>query len=63
MDTTFADYLTVEEVAQALHLHPEYVRELARKEKIPGRRKVLHRWLFDKEQVQAWIAHGRRELA
>ena len=59
---TFSDLLTVKEVAQKLRYHPEHVRKLAREGKLPGAKKLLGRWLFDKAMLSQWVAHGRRTL-
>ena len=41
---------TVEEVAQALKLHPYTIRRLSREEKIPAF-KFGGQWRFDKKQI------------
>ena len=62
MQTALAEYLTVRELASLVKLHPEYVRYLTRQGKIPGRTKLMGRWLYDKAAVVEWLAQGRRTL-
>ncbi len=46
-------YLTAEEVAQALKLHPYTVRRLCREDKIPCF-KFGGQWRFSKNEIEAW---------
>lgn len=50
-----ADYLTVEETAQALGYHPEYVRRMVRKCKLRADRKSGV-WLIYREAVEEYRA-------
>ena len=50
---------TVEEVAQALKLHPYTIRRLSREGKIPAF-KFGGQWRFDKEEIQKWMKKGIR---
>lgn len=46
-------YLTAEEVAEALKLHPYTVRRLCREKKIPCF-KFGGQWRFSKEEIEDW---------
>ena len=52
-----AQVMTVDEAARFLRIHPETLREKARKGEIPAA-KVGREWRFSQEQVLAWIEHG-----
>ena len=45
---------TVEEVAQALKLHPYTVRRLSREKKIPAF-KFGGQWRFKKQNIEKWV--------
>lgn len=47
------DLLTVEDIADLLHIRPYTVREMARHRRIPATR-VGKRWLFPRDAVTAW---------
>ena len=49
---------TVEEVAEALKLHPYTVRRLCREDKIPGF-KVGGQWRFHKESIDEFVNSSR----
>ena len=49
----FFESYTVEEVAEALKLHPYTVRRLCREGKIPGF-KIGGQWRFDKKEFDEW---------
>ncbi|NLO07405.1 MAG: helix-turn-helix domain-containing protein [candidate division WS1 bacterium] len=51
------EVMNVEEVADLLGFHPEYVREMARTGRIPGV-KVGRKWRFVREQVIDWLKAG-----
>jgi len=51
---------TVDEVAQALKLHPYTIRRLSREGKIPGF-KFGGQWRFHKEAIQKWMTKGKNE--
>ena len=52
------EFLTVEEVAKALNLHPYTVRRLCREEKIPCFR-FGGQWRFRKDEMEKW-SRGRK---
>jgi excisionase family DNA binding protein len=60
--TILPQLLTVEELAELLRLTPAHIRLLIRQGKVPGARKMLHRWLYEEEAVRQWIAHGRPQM-
>lgn len=47
-------YLTVEELAEALQMHPETVRDLLRKGHLPGK-KVGKEWRTSQQQLEEYI--------
>ena len=51
---------TVDEVAEALKIHPYTVRRLVREGKIPAF-KVGGQWRFRKDEINAW-SKGKRKL-
>jgi len=48
------DYLTVEEVAQRLKLHPDTVARLLREKKLPGY-KVAGSWRISLSELREWM--------
>ena len=46
--------LTIEEVARYLRINVRSVYKLVREGKLPGV-KVLNKWRFDREQIEAWV--------
>jgi len=48
------DYLTVEEVAQRLKLHPDTVARLLREKKLPGY-KVAGSWRISPSELREWM--------
>lgn len=48
------DVYTVDEVAEALKLHPYTIRRLSREKKIPAF-KVGGQWRFKKSKIIAWL--------
>ena len=48
------DVYTVDEVAEALKLHPYTIRRLSREKKIPAF-KVGGQWRFKKSKITAWL--------
>ncbi len=46
--------LTIEEVAQYLRINVRSVYKLVREGRLPGV-KVLNKWRFDREQIEAWV--------
>lgn len=57
----FIESYTVEEVAEALKIHPYTVRRLCREGKMPCF-KVGGQWRFSKSEIQEWINKGRKRL-
>ena len=51
---------TVDEVAQALKLHPYTIRRLSREGKIPAF-KFGGQWRFNKEEIQKWMSKGKKK--
>jgi excisionase family DNA binding protein len=51
---------TVDEIAEALKLHPYTVRRLCREEKIPAF-KAGGQWRFDLEEVEKWVKSKRKK--
>jgi len=49
----FIETYTVEEVAQALKLHPYTIRRLSREKKIPAF-KFGGQWRFRKDEIDIW---------
>ena len=49
----FIESYTVDEVAEALKLHPYTVRRLCREGKMPGF-KIGGQWRFDKKEFDEW---------
>jgi excisionase family DNA binding protein len=54
----FIETYTVEEVAQALKLHPYTIRRLSREEKIPAF-KFGGQWRFRKDEIDTWSKNKR----
>lgn len=50
--SNFKEYLTAREIAKALSLHPQYVRDCARMGIIPGM-KIGSNWRFSLIEVEA----------
>jgi len=50
-----ADILTIEQVAELLHLHVMTVYRLAREGRLPGF-KVGARWRFRRDVLESWMA-------
>ena len=48
------EILTVEQVAELLHLHPMTIYRLAKEGKLPGF-KVGGRWRFRKDAMETWM--------
>ena len=57
MDKIIETY-TVDEVAEALKLHPYTVRRLCREKKMPCF-KIGGQWRFDKKKLQEWCEKNR----
>lgn len=51
------EVMNVQEVAELLDFHPEYVRQMARQGRIPGV-KVGRKWRFVREQIIDWLKAG-----
>ena len=51
---------TVDEVAQALKLHPYTIRRLSRERKVPAF-KFGGQWRFNKEEIQKWMNKGKKK--
>jgi len=49
--------MTVDETARLLRIHPETLREKARRGEIPAT-KLGRQWRFVREQVDAWLDQG-----
>jgi len=49
--------MSVEEAAHFLRIHPETLREKARRGKIPAL-KVGRAWRFQRERLEQWLAEG-----
>lgn len=56
----FIETYTVDEVAQALKLHPYTIRRLSREGKIPAF-KFGGQWRFNKEEIQKWMNKGKKK--
>jgi len=52
-------FLTAEEVAEALKLHPYTVRRLCREKKIPCF-KFGGQWRFREDEIDRWSKEGRK---
>lgn len=52
-----SDIMTVAETAAYLHLHPETLREKARRGEIPAA-KIGRTWRFSKAQLLQWLERG-----
>jgi excisionase family DNA binding protein len=50
----FIETFTIDEVAEALKLHPYTVRRLCRERKIPAF-KFGGQWRFKKEDIERWV--------
>ncbi|MBU4477609.1 MAG: helix-turn-helix domain-containing protein [Candidatus Omnitrophica bacterium] len=57
----FIESYTVDEVAEALKIHPYTVRRLCREGKLPCF-KIGGQWRFSKSEIQEWIDKGRKKL-
>ncbi len=57
--TASIETYTVDEVAQALKLHPYTIRRLSREEKIPAF-KFGGQWRFRKDEIDAWSKSKKR---
>jgi len=57
----FIESYTVEEVAEALKIHPYTVRRLCREGKMPCF-KIGGQWRFSMSEIQEWINKGRKKL-
>lgn len=55
----YIETYTIDEVAQALKLHPYTVRRLCREEKIPAF-KFGGQWRFNKKEIDSFISNKRR---
>ncbi len=55
----FIETYTVQEVAQALKLHPYTIRRLCREGKIPAF-KFGGQWRFDAEEIEEWKKKQRK---
>lgn len=53
------DYITVNEVAQMLHMHPETVRSKAARKEIPGS-KIFGQWLFKESRIIRMVEDARQ---
>ncbi len=58
--TDLIETYTVDEVAQALKLHPYTIRRLSREKKIPAF-KFGGQWRFSKEEIQKWMNKGKKK--
>ncbi len=54
--TDFDDYATVKEAAERLNIHPESVRRLIRKGKLPAR-KFANTWLIERDVLEQFASH------
>lgn len=59
MLVTEEEYLTPEEVARKLRLHPDTVARLLRQGKLPGY-KVAGSWRINTAELEAWIKNQRK---
>lgn len=57
----FIESYTVEEVAEALKIHPYTVRRLCREGKMPCF-KIGGQWRFRKEEIDKWCKNSREKL-
>jgi len=55
MPENFQDYVTVQEAAERLHIHPESVRRLIRAGKLPAR-KFANVWLIERAILEQYAA-------
>ena len=53
-------YLTPEEVAEKLRLHPETVKRLLRQGKLPGY-KIEGSWRVNAEDLQEWMKQRKNQ--
>jgi excisionase family DNA binding protein len=56
MPENFEDYVTVQEAAERLNIHPESVRRLIRAGKLPAR-KFANIWLIERAVLEQYAAH------
>jgi len=56
MTESFNDYVTVQEAAQRLNIHPESVRRLIRAGKLPAR-KFANTWLVERDVLEQFASH------
>ena len=52
------EVMTLTEVSEFLRVSDTTIRSLAKRGKIPSRR-IGTRWLFDKEDIEAWFHEGK----
>jgi excisionase family DNA binding protein len=53
---SFEDYVTVDDVAARLNIHPESVRRLIRNKKLPAR-KFANTWLVKRAILEQFASH------
>jgi excisionase family DNA binding protein len=56
MSQSFNDYVTVQEAAKRLNIHPESVRRLIRSGKLPAR-KFANTWLIERDVLEQFASH------
>ncbi len=56
MSDSFDDYATVADAARRLNIHPESVRRLIRKGKLPAR-KFSNTWLIKRAILEQFASH------
>jgi excisionase family DNA binding protein len=56
MSEHLQDYVTVQEAAKRLNIHPESVRRLIRQGKLPAR-KFANTWLIDRTVLEQFAGH------
>ncbi|HEC22851.1 MAG TPA: DNA-binding protein [Chloroflexi bacterium] len=56
MSEGFENYVTVAEAAKRLNIHPESVRRLIRKGKLPAR-KFANTWLIERTTLEQFASH------
>ena len=55
------EIFTVDEAAYFLRLSKRSVYRLLKEGKIPAR-KIMHKWLFERQQLREWIRSGQQSF-
>jgi excisionase family DNA binding protein len=59
MQLTEIRYLTIDEVAQLLRIHPDTVRRLLREKRLPGK-KIGREWRISQEALDNFVREEKR---